>query len=300
MEFEVVDVHELLRSVSGIYRSEIHAKRVKLAMSLNAQHHHASADPGRLQQVFWNILKNATKFTASGGQIDISTADDPDGAIRIVFRDSGIGMSQQMLQRLFQPFEQGAEDTVRRAGGLGLGMAISKALIDVQNGSIAAASEGTDKGSTFTVTVPSVPPPEHATDSNGDRERKSRPQTRTLNILLVEDHADTARVMSRLLRRLGHTVEMSDSVAGALQLAQSGEFDVLLSDIGLPDGTGLELIRQIRQTNDMPAIALTGFGMDDDITKCKEAGFTAHLTKPVNFQRLEMVIQQVAMAKVDA
>jgi CheY-like chemotaxis protein len=149
--------------------------------------------------------------------------------------------------------------------------------------------------------LPSVPEPlRPLTSGTGDLSRKSRPKTKLLNILLVEDHVDTAKVMGRLLRRLGHTVEMSDCVAGALSLARAGDYDVVLSDIGLPDGTGLELIRQIRETKNMPAVALTGFGMDEDIAKCLEAGFTAHLTKPVNFQRLEMVLQQVVMERVEA
>jgi PAS domain S-box-containing protein len=297
LETEVVDIHELLRSVAGMYRSEIHSREVVLSLALNATRPYANVDPGRIQQVFWNILKNAAKFTQPGGKIEISTANAPNGTLQITFRDSGIGMSPEMLDRLFQPFAQGAEEVVRRAGGLGLGMAISKALLDIQSGGIAASSEGSGKGSIFTVTLPTVPAPTGPPSGDANRDPKQRPHARLLNILLVEDHADTARVMGRLLRRLGHTVETSDTVATALAMVSAGNYDILLSDIGLPDGTGLDLMRQIRITRNIPAVALTGFGMEDDIAKCREAGFIAHLTKPVNFQRLEMVIQQVATAK---
>ncbi|HET6247197.1 MAG TPA: CHASE3 domain-containing protein [Tepidisphaeraceae bacterium] len=300
LEMEVVDIHDLLRAVSGMYRSEIQAKEVALSLRLEASHPYTRADPGRMQQVFWNILKNATKFTPQGGRIEIRTSDMPGERIRVSISDTGIGMLPELLGRLFQPFAQGAEEVVRRAGGLGLGMAISKALTDIQGGVISATSEGPNKGSTFTVNLPAVLAPTLPLPSAESREPKFRSKNRLLNILLVEDHADTARVMSRLLRRLGHTVETSETVAGALDLAMNRDYDILLSDIGLPDGTGLELIRQIKCRKDIPAVALTGFGMDDDIAKCKAAGFTAHLTKPVNFQRLEMVIQQVATAATKA
>lgn len=296
LELEVVDAHDLLRAVTGMYRSDINARKVNLKLALDAQKHHMQADPGRLQQVFWNILKNATKFTPPGGRIEIRTSNGEDGTLRIAFTDSGIGMSPEMLQRLFQPFEQGTEEAVRRSGGLGLGMAISKALVDVQGGTIAASSGGANLGSTFTLTFPSVAAPVHAAASAPSAQDNAQSRSHALRILLVEDHVDTAKVMTRLLRRLGHTVKPTESVAGATELFRNEKFDILLSDIGLPDGTGLDLIRQIRTTSDIPAIALTGFGMDDDITQCKAAGFTAHLTKPVNFQRLEMVIQQLANA----
>ena len=294
LEMETVDTHDMLRSVSGMYRSEINTRRVNMSLNLRTNRPFVYGDSGRLQQVFWNILKNAAKFTHQGGKIEITTSDGADGRVQIQISDTGIGMSPEMLGRLFKPFEQGTEDVVRRSGGLGLGMAISKALVEVQGGTISASSEGPGKGSTFTIAMPSVDTPAHTAPSVSSQVRPNNSRTRPLKILLVEDHADTAQVMGRLLQRLGHSVTTSNSVAGGLELARNGTFDVLLSDIGLPDGTGLELIRQIRETQSLPAVALTGFGMDDDIAKCHEAGFMAHLTKPVNFQRLEMIIQQVA------
>lgn len=291
---EVVDVHELIHAVAGMYHSEIQTKRIRLTMQLDAVRHNANLDPARFQQVCWNILKNATKFTPEAGTINIVTRNNDDGELMVTFTDSGIGMSEDTLSRLFRPFEQGTADMVRRYGGLGLGMAISKALVDAHQGSLTATSAGEGLGSAFTVSLPtSLASPQSPAPAHPDT-LKEPGVTRRLRILLVEDHPDTALVMGKLLRRLGHEVETTDSVASASRALGGQAFDMILSDIGLPDGTGIELIRQIRERHKMPAIALTGFGMDDDIAKCREAGFDAHLTKPVNFQKLEMIIHQLA------
>jgi CheY-like chemotaxis protein/two-component sensor histidine kinase len=289
---ETVDVHDLLRSVQGICQSDLNAKQIRATVRLDAKHHYVHADSARMQQVFWNILRNAAKFTAERGEVEIVTSDDPSGRVRVTIIDNGIGMSLETLDRLFRPFEQGDDDISKRYGGLGLGMAISKALLDVQDGTIEAQSEGPGTGARFTVTMPTVPAlrPAPTTPTGG----RAAPMQPALRILLVEDHIDTARAMSRLLRSLGHDVQTAGTVAAAVESMDGDRFNLIISDIGLPDGTGIDFIRRVRQRSDVPAIALTGFGMEDDINKCREAGFTVHLTKPVNFQKLELVVQQVA------
>ena len=296
LSLEVVDIHELVRAVAGMYHSEMQIKQIRLTMRLDAKRHHAKVDPARFQQICWNILKNATKFTPSTGSISVTSEDDSEGHLLLRFADTGIGMSKETLERLFRPFEQGTDAMVKRSGGLGLGMAISKALVDAQGGTIQADSPGEGLGSTFVISFQTVAVPvEKAAPSNA-QESNLTPLNRRLRILLVEDHVDTATVMCRLLRRLGHEVETQGTVASAVESMRGQSFDLLLSDIGLPDGTGLDLIRQIREHYKQPAIALTGFGMEEDIAKCTEAGFDAHLTKPVSFQKLEMMIHQVAAA----
>jgi PAS domain S-box-containing protein len=289
---ETTDVHQLLRGTAEMYRSEINAKSIRMSMRLEAGRHHVQADPARLQQVFWNILKNAIKFSHTNGSLQVATETGPDGKLQITFVDDGIGMSPETLKRLFAPFEQGAQEIGQRYGGLGLGMAISKALVDAHGGDLSATSEGPGHGSSFTLAIPSVDtsaaPHPNATSANSES-----PPARQLEILLVEDHADTAFVMTRLLRKLGHNVQTSETVASAVRLAAENEFDLLLSDIGLPDGNGIDLIRQLRRGSTIPAVALTGFGMDSDVVKCREAGFDAHLTKPVNFQKLEVLIRDL-------
>ncbi len=289
---EVADIHDLVTSVTQMYQSDIRAKRLQLVIRLDAQKHFVFADPGRLQQVFWNILKNATKFTPEGGRIALNTTNDQQGNVVVGFQDSGIGISQETLAKLFRPFEQGDDENIKRYGGLGLGMAISKALMDAQGGTITAQSEGVGRGSIFTVALPCV----------GAPDRKQAPTTaprmvnrqRSLKILLVEDHGDTAEVIGRLLRSLGHNVSFADSVHSALASASAvdADFDLFISDIGLPDGTGIDFVKELRKTRETPAVALTGFGMEDDIADCKAAGFNEHLTKPVSIQKLEMVLSQ--------
>jgi CheY-like chemotaxis protein/nitrogen-specific signal transduction histidine kinase len=291
LTLEVADVNELIQSVVGMYQSDIHVKGIKLTMVLDAQRRHVRVDTGRLQQVFWNILKNATKFTPSGGSIQIKTTNDQESLV-VEFTDSGIGMDGEMLARLFQPFEQGDGEFIRRSGGLGLGMAISKSLMDLHGGQITAASAGRGQGATFSIVFPTVDLP--VTGTARPTANISRSNSRPLRILLVEDHTDTALALQKLLAHLGYSVEIGETMATAMEKVKTMPFDLLLSDIGLPDGTGIDLIREIRQEHRIPAIALTGFGMDEDIAKCKEAGFDAHVSKPVNFQKLDLIIRQVA------
>jgi CheY-like chemotaxis protein len=243
-----------------------------------------------LQQVFGNILNNATKFTARRGHLSIGSTDDNDGRLVLTFKDDGIGMTPDVIDRLFHPFEQGADPG--RYGGLGLGMAISKALVEIHAGIISADSEGPGRGAEFTVTLPSIHASTVKLPSMSGSVAAARRNPQGISILLVEDHKDSAEVMSRLLRDKGYSVESCATIADALAIASERRFNLVLSDIGLPDGTGVDLIKQLRQHSSIPAIALTGFGMDQDIKRYKDAGFDAHLTKPVNFQKLEMIINQ--------
>jgi PAS domain S-box-containing protein len=291
LNLELVDAHELVESVVAMFQSAINAKQLNVSIGLNATRHYVKGDSARLQQVFGNILNNATKFTERYGHLSIASTDDTQGRLVLRFKDDGIGMTQDVIDRLFQPFEQAANIT-SRYGGLGLGMAISKALVEIHAGIISADSEGPGHGAEFIVTLPSI----HASTVKQPAVDGSVPASRRnpqgINILLVEDHKDSAEVMSRLLRDKGYLVETCATVAEALKASEAQRFNLVLSDIGLPDGTGIDLIKQIRQHSSIPAIALTGFGMDQDIHRYKEAGFDAHLTKPVNFQKLEMIINQ--------
>jgi PAS domain S-box-containing protein len=291
LNLELVDAHELVEAVVTMLRSEINAKQLHVSMKLDATRHYVKGDPARLQQVFGNILNNAVKFTDRSGHVAIASGDDSEGRINLIFKDDGIGMSPEILGRLFQPFEQGA-DVTNRYGGLGLGMAISKALVDIHAGVLTAASDGHGHGAAFTVTLPSIQASTMKLPMMTGAAGANRRNTEGVSILLVEDHEDSAEVMSRLLRSKGYLVEKCATVAEAEKFMRDRQFNLLLSDIGLPDGTGIDLIREVRRHSTVPAIALTGFGMDQDISRYKEAGFDAHLTKPVNFQKLEMIINQ--------
>jgi PAS domain S-box-containing protein len=289
---EDTDVHEVLQFLVGICHSEFHQKRLVLTMQLQASNHYVHTDAGRLQQVLWNIIKNAAKFTEAGGAITILTSNDPLGNLSITIRDTGIGMATETIARLFRPFEQGDQRLSRRYGGLGLGMAISRALVDLLGGTITAESAGLGKGSVFTVTFPALAQV-HKRGDGKDIRKAERPEQDHRRILLVEDHNDTARALVRLLTTRGYQVQTADTVAGGIEAIEHGQFDLLVCDIGLPDGTGFQLLERVRASCKTPALALSGFGMEEDVTKCREAGFEAHLTKPVNFQKLEAAIWQL-------
>ena len=171
-------------------------------------------------------------------------------------------------------------------------MAISKALVDTHAGTISAESAGPGQGSQFAVVLPSISASALKLPTAEDPRIAARQNPQEIAILLVEDHEDSAEVMSGLLRKKGYSVQTAGTVADALKILGEREFSLPISDIGLPDGTGIDLIRQVRGVSAMPAIALTGFGMEHDLRRYKESGFDAELTKPVNFPKLEMIINQ--------
>ncbi len=283
---EPTNAHDLLRHGIAICREDIESKKLSLTVSLLAKHSQLSGDPARLQQVFWNLLKNAVKFTPEGGSIAVRTSDQ-DGQLKIDVQDSGFGIDADLLPRLFRAFEQGHLQITRQFGGLGLGLTISKALLDLHGGTITAASPGRGQGATFTVHLPLNPSPAAPTTTPA----ASMPaKVGASRLLLVEDHPDTLRVMSKLLRAMGYTVETATNVADAVAKAAGGRFDLLISDIGLPDGTGLDIMRQI---SPIPAIAVSGFGMTDDVEKSAQAGFARHMVKPINLHDLKRAIESL-------
>jgi len=280
---ENTDVHSLIEFLVGLSQSELQIKVLKLDLKLDAPRHHVHTDAARLQQVLWNVLRNAVKFTDQGGAITIITSNDAQERLDITFHDTGIGMTPDTLSKLFIPFEQADPTMNRRYGGLGLGMAISNALVDLLDGEIRAESPGLGQGSTFTITFPTVDPATNGSEPTSPS-RKSQDKVR---LLLVEDHGDTARALARLLENRGFTTKTAPSIATALEAIGREDFDLFLCDLGLPDGTGIDFIGKVRETRKTPAIALTGFGMQEDIERAQKAGFDAHLTKPVNLQKLE-------------
>ena len=294
---EDTDVHELIGHLVGMCHSEFRGKELAVSLQLNAQMNHVYTDAGRLQQVLWNVLRNAAKFTESGGKVSIATCNDEDRNILIQVMDTGIGMAPETMSRLFTPFEQGEQLISRRYGGLGLGMAISFALVELLGGTLTAFSEGLGKGSTFSITFPAKPV-EQVKPKPTQLTKTTRPGV-GVKILLIEDHTDTSLALVRLLKRQGYEVATADSVASGLEAVRNGKFNLLVCDIGLPDGTGFQLIEEVRKHSRTPALALSGFGMEEDVAKSRLAGFEGHLTKPVNFQKLEAAIWQLT-SKGDA
>jgi PAS domain S-box-containing protein len=283
---ENTDVDALIEFLVGLSQSEFLNKQLKVALQLNAPRHHVYTDASRLQQVLWNIVRNAVKFTEVGGSVTIATANDPRGNVEIAITDTGIGMSEETISKLFIPFEQADPTRHRHYGGLGLGMAISNALVDLLEGKLRARSEGLGRGSTFTVTFPAI----EATAQPIEPESVPKVSRGKVRLLLVEDHVDTARALFRLMESRGYKIASVPNVKTGLQAMAGEPFDLILCDLGLPDGTGIDFIQTVRKSHQTPAIALTGFGMQQDVDRAEQAGFDAHLTKPVNLQKLEATI----------
>ena len=299
LHWEVADGHRLIDQAIQVCRSEILGKGLRTEVDLAAHDHHLNVDPARMQQVFWNLIKNAVKFTPAGGTITIRTRNEGDrrGRLVVEMSDTGIGIEPEVLPLIFDPFQQGETTITRSYGGLGLGLAICQGIVDAHGGTLVAESAGKDRGSTFRVVLEAIPNPAVAGQvaPDGESQQAAAPPPTSLRILVVEDEPATQRLMARLLRGLGHVVLTAGTIATTLETLEAGTLDLIVSDIGLPDGSGLDLMRRVvSQHGAVPAIALTGYGMEDDIRRSREAGFTAHLTKPIDFSQLEAMIRQVA------
>ena len=288
LRFGPLDAHEVITNVVEICQPEAKARNLKVNQNLRGGAHHVSGDAAKFQQIIWNLLKNAIKFTADNGEITISTTNPEPQLLAISVHDTGIGIDPGIMNRIFDPFEQGERAFQRRYGGLGLGLAISKSLAQAHGGTLVARSEGRDRGSTFVLTMKTVPPPPRIV-----KLASPVPESRPLRILLVDDHQDTCIALERLLVRRGHLVAAAHNVRSAMEAAARNPFDLLISDIALPDGTGTELMTYLRAISRIPGIAISGFGMNGDVQKSLDAGFVEHLVKPVKMENLEAAIDRV-------
>ena len=294
LNFTSVALDTLMSSALDMSESDMRAKGLTLDTRFEAGAPLVLGDGARLQQIVWNLMKNAVKFTPAGGRIEVRTWNPDASTIAVSVTDSGIGISAEALPRIFSAFEQ-ADDSITRAfGGLGLGLAIASTLAQKHGGTLTAQSEGRDRGARFTLTLP-LAKAEPQREASPRAAAAPEDAVRTLRVLLVEDNEYTSSAMAQVLEVLGHEVAVASTVEAALSLAKGGAFDLLVSDIGLPDGSGLDVARawQALQPG-KPSVAITGYGMDEDIRRCRDAGFLDHLTKPVNFARLEALIHSLA------
>jgi len=290
LHLEVVDVHNLLRNSLEIARDKILEKHLDLVVNFGADRHHVWADAIRLQQVFWNLLNNAVKFSKEGGRITMRTANEDR---RFVFQitDTGVGIEPEQRDRIFHAFEQGERVISRKFGGLGLGLTISKRLLELQGGAISVHSEGLNRGACFKLSLATVDSPKVTTVSQPTTDQRS---ARSLQLLVVDDHPQTLRVLASLLRKQGHKVLTAECVQAAIKLLEDERFDGLISDIGLPDGNGCDVMRAAKARQSLVGIALSGFGMEEDVRRSLDAGFEHHLTKPIDFQELERFLGTMA------
>ncbi len=303
LENRALDVHAILSEAIAIVRPEAESKPIILNLELQAAQPVIVGDAVRLQQIFWNILKNAVKFTPVGGRIKVETRESAENEkIIIQVTDTGIGLTPDEIARIFSVFTQGdhADDGgSHRFGGLGLGLAISRSLVELHSGTIHAHSAGRDQGATFTIELPRVQVAQPKSSARPVTLQTGSVQPglgkpNGLRILLVEDHEATRVALQLLLVRRKYKVTTAAPLAEARAIAQRETFDLIISDIGLPDGSGNTLMGELRDAFGLKGIALTGYGMDHDISATQAAGFVAHLTKPIRIEDLEKVLSGLA------
>lgn len=297
LDKKLLDARDVLEDALANVHEEMHQKQIDLELKLAAARHTLFADAVRLQQIFLNLLKNAVKFTPPGGRITVASAVENDRLL-VNITDTGIGMLPEEIAGAFNAFSQGNHADSghgRQFGGLGLGLAISQKLAEFHSARITARSEGRDRGSQFIIELPLAQSPEMKSGPspapvNPPALEFTPPKNRT-QILLVEDHGPTRTTLTHLLMRRNFIVLTAATLAEARALAEAGNFNLLISDIGLPDGTGYELLEELKERRvDLKAIALTGYGMEHDIARSQLAGFELHLTKPVRVESLDRAL----------
>jgi PAS domain S-box-containing protein len=295
LNIQKTDLHAVTRQAMDAVRPAAEAKGVRLDCDLKPGSGEFAGDPDRLQQIIWNLLANAIKFTPREGRVEVRV-ERVSSSTRITVTDTGLGISPGFLPHVFDRFRQADSSITRTQGGLGLGLAIVRHLVEVHGGTVQAESEGEGKGSRFTVQMPLravVPAPEPPSQGNGHPEVPAgEPPAAApallsgLDVLVVEDEPDARELVSAVLANYGAQVRTVSSVDEALTQFRDRPPDVLLSDIGLPTADGYTLIRRVRELGQasrskIPAAALTAFASPDDHRRALEAGFDAHVSKPI-------------------
>ena len=304
LQLSQLDARMVLQDAVMNLDNELKGKPIQMVVNLQAKRHEVRGDSVRLHQVFLNVLKNAVKFTPAKGRITVETfpAAEP-GWLSVKITDTGIGMTSDELKNVFAAFSQGshAAQEPHRFGGLGLGLAISKQLVELHSGRLHAASDGRGKGSVFTIELPlSVDPePKAGPAKAGPAETAPKKLPKGARILLVEDHEPTRIALTKLLLRRNYEIIGAGSLAEAREIAGAEKFDLLISDIGLPDGSGNELMVELRASQGLKGVALTGYGMTEDIESSLAAGFVTYLVKPVLMQALENALANPALTASD-
>ena len=295
IETKRVDLRRAIEAAVEILRPAAEAKKVRLSISIDPDLGPLVGDAGRLQQVVWNLLGNAVKFTSSGGEVTL-IATSQERNVSLTVRDTGKGIEPEFIPHVFERFRQADSSATRPQGGLGLGLSIVKRLVELHGGSVTATSEGVGRGATFALTLPSA---DSDSCERGPSDPGASPRSAVslagVRVLVVDDDDDAREVMALALSQSGATVFVARSAAEARASLAGARPDVLISDVGMPGEDGYALIRSVRSsspaTADIAAIALTGYAGVDDRARAREAGFNAHLPKPVD---IDVLVAQVA------
>jgi CheY-like chemotaxis protein/anti-sigma regulatory factor (Ser/Thr protein kinase) len=304
-----VDLSQVIGAAVDVVRPAADARGISLQVHLDPVAEPVSGDAARLQQVVWNLLTNAVKFTPEGGRVQISLVRT-DTHVRIVVSDTGQGIGPEILPHVFERFRQADSSSTRAYSGLGLGLAIVRHLVELHGGTVTAESLGAGQGSTFTVSFPlrieHKAQPTDTWESGSERQRDSSvgafhcpPELEGLHVLVVDDEEDARTLLSAVLVNCGARVRTAASVREALEELKRSRFDVLLSDIGMPEEDGYALIRKVRRLpkeegGQIPAAALTAYARAEDRLKALRSGFKMHVVKPVEPAELVTVVANLA------
>jgi PAS domain S-box-containing protein len=298
LSLERVDAHQVIGYAVTNLESQRKSKAINVHLDLQAQHRYIQADPVKFEQIISNLVSNALKFTPECGDVTIATRNKANWQFSVEVKDTGIGMPASALARIFSPFVQGDSSIHPRFGGLGLGLAISRSLIEAHGGTLEAASAGLNRGSKFTArfkvddSLFGEKLEIYEAKRISDNIDNLAPFPAGLRILLVEDNEDARFCVGALLESEGYDVLTAGDMRTALELNQEHVFDLLITDVGLPDGSGRDLLQKMRITRpELEGIAITGYGTPQDILKTKAAGYLAHLVKPMAFRKLHKAIR---------
>ena len=309
MDIGPCELIEVINAGVDAVRPAAQAREIAIDLELDPAASHASCDAARIQQVVWNLLSNAVKFTPKGGRISVTLAR-VQSSLQIQVSDNGEGISPEVLPYVFDRFRQADSSPSRRIGGLGLGLSIVKYLVEAHGGTVQAHSAGEGHGATFTVRLPvravsggvAAPSGQAQKADKHTAQRRETPAHATesldgVRVLVVDDEADARRLLAKVLVRVGAIVSSASSAAEAMKVLAKFHPDVLVSDLGMPEEDGLELIRQVRSlghhATDLPAIALTAFARKDDEREALQAGYQVHIPKPVDPHKLLSVIARL-------
>jgi CheY-like chemotaxis protein len=306
LDVQRIDLHSVIDAAIQTARPAAAAKDIRLQPVLDPLAGPVSGDPSRLQQVFWNLLSNAVKFTPRGGRVQI-VLERVNSHLEVSIIDSGEGIPPDFLPFVFDRFRQADASTTRNHGGLGIGLAIVKQLVELHGGTVRAKSAGAGKGSTFVVALPltavySEPEPQadrrHPTAAIAAPSVEACRSLQGARILVVDDEPDARGLVERLLSDCHATVTTAGSAAEALAKLQSEKFDVLVSDIGMPGEDGYSLIKQVRKLNSpaasIPALALTAYARSEDRQRAILSGYHLHVAKPVEPSELITMVSSLA------
>ena len=291
LDLEVVDLRAVVEAAVETVRGAATERTVEIELKLPSAPLVASGAPVRLQQIIWNLVTNAVKFSPEGGRVVVQLARDGDEA-RLVVADNGIGIDPEFLPHVFERFRQADGSTTRRHGGLGLGLAIVHALAAMHGGRVSAESAGTGHGARFTLWLPC---PVAADDARAEPATDTTFDQSLPPVLIVEDSPETLDMLRLFFSRKGYTVMTAASAAEAEQQAARQPPGIIISDIGMPQVNGYELLARLRRMpglENVPAIALSGYAMEEDRQRALAAGFNIHLAKPINPEDLFVIVRQ--------